>query len=85
MESEFIAIAAAGKEAEWLRNILFDIRMHALKIIALWVEVRCCKQCIFKLEFLSINSLQILYNLLYYIRTSFKCDKCLHKNIANRG
>ena len=24
MESEFIALAAAGKEAEWLRNLLLD-------------------------------------------------------------
>ena len=27
MESEFIAIAAAGKEVEWLRNMLFDIKL----------------------------------------------------------
>jgi hypothetical protein len=27
MESEFIAIAAAGKEAKWLRNILFNIKL----------------------------------------------------------
>ncbi|KAH9767601.1 hypothetical protein KPL71_011332 [Citrus sinensis] len=27
MESEFIALVAAGKEAEWLRNLLFDIMM----------------------------------------------------------
>jgi hypothetical protein len=28
MESEFIDIdAAAGKEAEWLRNMLFDIKL----------------------------------------------------------
>ncbi|KAH9717746.1 hypothetical protein KPL71_021946 [Citrus sinensis] len=27
MESEFIALAAAGKEAEWLRNLLFDIML----------------------------------------------------------
>lgn len=27
MESEFIALAAAGKEAEWLRNLLFDIKL----------------------------------------------------------
>ena len=25
MESEFIALAAAGKEAKWLRNMLLDI------------------------------------------------------------
>ena len=27
MESEFIALAAAGKEAEWLRNLLLDIKL----------------------------------------------------------
>jgi len=27
MKSEFIVIAAAGKEAEWLRNMLFDIKL----------------------------------------------------------
>ena len=27
MESEFIALAAAGKEAEWLRNLLLDIEL----------------------------------------------------------
>ena len=25
MESEFVALAAAGKEAEWLRNLLLEI------------------------------------------------------------
>ena len=27
MESEFIALASTGKEAEWLRNLLFDIML----------------------------------------------------------
>ena len=27
MESEFIAMASAGKEAEWLRNMLYDIEL----------------------------------------------------------
>jgi hypothetical protein len=27
MESEFIAITVAGKEAKWLRNILFNIKL----------------------------------------------------------
>ena len=27
MESEFIALAAAGKEVEWLRNLLLDIEL----------------------------------------------------------
>jgi hypothetical protein len=25
MESEFVALAAAGKEAEWLRNLIYEI------------------------------------------------------------
>ncbi|XP_074289179.1 secreted RxLR effector protein 161-like [Silene latifolia] len=28
MESEFVALAAAGKEAEWLRNLVHDKRIH---------------------------------------------------------
>ena len=27
MKSEFIALTAAGKEAEWLRNLLLDIKL----------------------------------------------------------
>jgi len=27
MEYEFIALAAAGKEAEWIRNLLLDIKL----------------------------------------------------------
>ena len=27
MESEFIALAAVGREAEWLRNMLSDIKL----------------------------------------------------------
>ena len=27
MESEFIALASAGKEAEWLKNMLYDIEL----------------------------------------------------------
>ena len=27
MESEFIALAGVGKEAEWLRNLLLDIKL----------------------------------------------------------
>ena len=27
MELEFIVIAVAGKEVEWLRNMLFDIKL----------------------------------------------------------
>jgi hypothetical protein len=35
MESEFIAIAAAGKEAEWLRNMLFDIKLWPQPMLAI--------------------------------------------------
>ena len=27
MKSEFIALAATGKEAEWIRNLLLDIKL----------------------------------------------------------
>ncbi|KAL0451863.1 UNVERIFIED_CONTAM: hypothetical protein Slati_1164400 [Sesamum latifolium] len=27
MEAEFVALAATGKEAEWLRNLLLDIKL----------------------------------------------------------
>ena len=27
MESEFVALAAIGKEAEWIRNLLLDIKL----------------------------------------------------------
>ncbi|GKD90804.1 hypothetical protein Tco_1366311, partial [Tanacetum coccineum] len=27
MEAEFIALAAAGKEAEWMRDLLLDIQL----------------------------------------------------------
>jgi len=35
MESEFIAIAAASKEAEWLRNMLFDIKLWSQPMSAI--------------------------------------------------
>ena len=35
MESEFIALAAAGKEAEWLRNMLLDIELGPQPILAI--------------------------------------------------
>jgi hypothetical protein len=40
MESEFIAIAAAGKEAEWLRNMLFDIKLwpQPMLVISLYCD-----------------------------------------------
>ena len=37
MESEFIALAAAGKEAKWLRNMLLDIELWPQPILAISV------------------------------------------------
>ena len=37
MESEFIALAAAGKEVEWLRNMLLDIELWSQPILAISV------------------------------------------------
>ncbi|GKF55869.1 hypothetical protein Tco_0166209, partial [Tanacetum coccineum] len=39
MESEFVALAAAGKEAEWLRNLIHEIPIW-LKPITL-ISIRC--------------------------------------------
>ena len=32
MESEFVALAAAGKEAEWLRNLVYEIPLWSKPI-----------------------------------------------------
>ena len=37
MESEFIALAAAGKEAKWLRNMLLDIEFWPQPILVILV------------------------------------------------
>ena len=37
MESEFIALAVVGKEAEWLRNMLLDIELWPQPIPAILV------------------------------------------------
>ncbi|GJZ21314.1 hypothetical protein Tco_0558353 [Tanacetum coccineum] len=39
MESEFVALAAAGKEAEWLRNLIHEIPIWP-KLIAP-ISIRC--------------------------------------------
>ena len=39
MESEFIALAATGKEAEWLRDLLLEISFHTKPIPA--VSLHC--------------------------------------------
>nr|GEV95375.1 hypothetical protein [Tanacetum cinerariifolium] len=39
MESEFVALAAAGKEAEWLRNLINDIPIWPKPIAA--ISIRC--------------------------------------------
>jgi len=35
MESEFIVIVVVGKEAEWLRNMLFDIKLWPQPMLAI--------------------------------------------------
>ncbi|GKE16168.1 hypothetical protein Tco_1423745, partial [Tanacetum coccineum] len=39
MESEFVALAAAGKEAEWLKNLLFEIPLWSKPIAPISI---CC-------------------------------------------
>ncbi|GJZ79819.1 hypothetical protein Tco_0644656 [Tanacetum coccineum] len=39
MESEFVALAAAGKEAEWLKNLLLEIPLWSKPIAPL--SIRC--------------------------------------------
>ena len=39
MESEFVALAAAGKEAEWLRNLLYEIPLWSKPISP--ISIRC--------------------------------------------
>ncbi|KAK1407693.1 hypothetical protein QVD17_39315 [Tagetes erecta] len=39
MESEFVALAAAGKEAEWLRNLIFEIPLWSKPISP--ISIRC--------------------------------------------
>jgi hypothetical protein len=39
MESEFVALAAAGKEAEWLRNLLLEIPLWPKPIAP--ISIRC--------------------------------------------
>lgn len=39
MESEFVALAAAGKEAEWLRNLLLEIPLWPIPIAP--ISIRC--------------------------------------------
>ena len=39
MESEFVALAAAGKEAEWLRNLIYEIPLWSKPIAP--VSIHC--------------------------------------------
>nr|GEY73756.1 zinc finger, CCHC-type [Tanacetum cinerariifolium] len=39
MEFEFVALAAAGKEAEWLKNLLFEISLYSKPIAH--IPIRC--------------------------------------------
>ncbi|GKA80098.1 zinc finger, CCHC-type containing protein [Tanacetum coccineum] len=38
MESEFVALAAAGKEAEWLKNLLFEIPLWSKPIAPIFIR-----------------------------------------------
>ena len=38
MESEFVALAAAGKEAEWLRNLIYEIQLWSKPITPLLIH-----------------------------------------------
>nr|GEY15701.1 retrotransposon protein, putative, Ty1-copia subclass [Tanacetum cinerariifolium] len=42
MEAEFLALATAGKEAEWLRNMLFDIELWPQPVPA--ISLHCDRQ-----------------------------------------
>ncbi|KAJ9557266.1 hypothetical protein OSB04_011880 [Centaurea solstitialis] len=42
MESEFVALAAAGKEAEWLRNLIYEIPLWHRQISS--ISIRCDSQ-----------------------------------------
>ncbi|KAJ0910881.1 hypothetical protein HanRHA438_Chr06g0257131 [Helianthus annuus] len=42
MEYEFVALAAAGKEAEWLRNLIFEIPLWPKPISP--ISIRCNMQ-----------------------------------------
>ncbi|GJX16203.1 hypothetical protein Tco_0217035, partial [Tanacetum coccineum] len=39
MESKFVALAAAGKEAEWLRNLIYEIPIWSKPIAS--ISIRC--------------------------------------------
>ena len=38
MESEFVALAAAGKVAEWLRNLIYEIPLWSKPIAPLLIH-----------------------------------------------
>ncbi|GKE87121.1 hypothetical protein Tco_1564596 [Tanacetum coccineum] len=38
MESKFVALAAAGKEAEWLKNLLLEISMWSKSIAPIFIR-----------------------------------------------
>lgn len=42
MESEFVALAAAGNEAEWLRNLIYEIPLWPKPISS--ISIRCDSQ-----------------------------------------
>nr|GEY60122.1 zinc finger, CCHC-type [Tanacetum cinerariifolium] len=38
MESEFVALAAAGKEAEWLKNLLLELPFWSKPIVPIFIR-----------------------------------------------
>ena len=38
MESEFVALAPAGKETEWLRNLIYEIPLWSKPIVPLLIH-----------------------------------------------
>ena len=53
MESEFIALAAAGKETEWLKNLLFnfDLWPQLMPSISLYCDSEATLSRAYNLEF----------------------------------
>ncbi len=45
MDSEFIALASAGKEVEWLRNMLYDIELWQQPMSAYLFTVTAKPRC----------------------------------------
>ncbi|GJU32473.1 hypothetical protein Tco_1176062 [Tanacetum coccineum] len=63
MEYEFVALAAAGKEAEWLKNLLFKIPLWIKPITA--ISIRCDSSAILfncRVQFIPGNGARVSRN-----------------------